>query len=144
MKYSHDDIATNGYTYVLPVVTNSGRGRHRPDQPDQHVVELRQRLRRLHRRSLEHLLLRVTYRFDAPPLPVAQMRMAEAPPAPKAPPPPPPPPPPAPPPQVQKITLDSKALFDFDKAVLKPEGKTAIDSQVVTKLAQMQKLEVVW
>jgi OOP family OmpA-OmpF porin len=44
---------------------------------------------------------------------------------------------------VQKITLDSKVLFDFDKAVLKPEGKAAIDSQVVGKLAQIQKLEVV-
>ncbi len=44
---------------------------------------------------------------------------------------------------MQKITLDAKALFDFDKAVLKPEGKTAIDSQVVTKLSQLQKLEVV-
>ncbi len=46
-------------------------------------------------------------------------------------------------PQVQKISLDSEALFDFDKAVLKPEGKAAIDSQVVGKLAQVQKLEVV-
>ncbi len=44
---------------------------------------------------------------------------------------------------MQKITLDSKVLFDFDKAVLKPEGKAAIDSQVVGKLAQIQKLEVV-
>ena len=44
---------------------------------------------------------------------------------------------------MQKITLDSKVLFDFDKAVLKPEGKAAIDSLVVGKLAQIQKLEVV-
>jgi OOP family OmpA-OmpF porin len=63
-------------------------------------------------------------------------------------PPPPPPPPPAPPPPppaptVQKITLDSKVLFDFDKAVLKPEGKAAIDSQVVGNLAKVQKLDVV-
>jgi OOP family OmpA-OmpF porin len=50
-------------------------------------------------------------------------------------------PPPAP--QVQKITLDSKVLFDFDKAVLKPEGKAAIDAQVVGKLAQVTKLDVV-
>ena len=57
--------------------------------------------------------------------------------------PPPPPPPPPPARTVQKITLDSKVLFDFDKAVLKPEGKAAIDSQVVGKLAQIQKLEVV-
>jgi OOP family OmpA-OmpF porin len=57
--------------------------------------------------------------------------------------PPPPAPAPAPAPQVQKITLDSKALFDFDKAVLKPEGKAAIDSQVVVPLAKVQKIEVV-
>ncbi len=44
---------------------------------------------------------------------------------------------------MQKITLDSKVLFDFDKAVLKPEGKAAIDSQIVGKLPQVQKLEVV-
>ena len=54
-----------------------------------------------------------------------------------------PPPPPAPTPQVQKITLDSKVLFDFDKSVLKPEGKAAIDAQVVGKLAQVTKLDVV-
>ncbi|HET9045902.1 MAG TPA: OmpA family protein, partial [Casimicrobiaceae bacterium] len=59
--------------------------------------------------------------------------------------PPPPPPPPAPPPApaVQKITLASKALFDFDKAVLKPEGKAAIDSEILSKLPQVQKLELV-
>jgi OOP family OmpA-OmpF porin len=34
-------------------------------------------------------------------------------------------------------------LFDFDKAILKPEGKAAIDSQIVGKLSQIQKLEVV-
>ena len=30
---------------------------------------------------------------------------------------------------VQKITLQSKALFDFDKAVLRPEGMAALDAQ---------------
>src|SRR6185436_2015261 len=56
--------------------------------------------------------------------------------APPPPPPPPgvPPPPPPPPPGVQKITLASKALFDFDKAVLKPEGKEAIDREIISKL----------
>jgi len=44
---------------------------------------------------------------------------------------------------VQKITLDSKVLFDFDKAVLRPEGKDAIDAQVVGKLSQITKLEIV-
>jgi len=68
------------------------------------------------------------------------------PPPPAAVPPPPPPPPapaPAPAPQVQKITLASKALFDFDKYNLKPEGKAAIDSEILSKLAQVQKLELV-
>jgi OOP family OmpA-OmpF porin len=65
-----------------------------------------------------------------------------APPRPAAPPPP-PPPPPAPAPQVQKITLASKALFDFDKAVLKPEGKAAIDTEIIAKLKDVQKLELV-
>ena len=44
---------------------------------------------------------------------------------------------------MQKITLASKALFDFDKAVLKPEGKAAIDSEIISKLAQVTKLELV-
>ena len=71
-------------------------------------------------------------------------------PAPPAPPPavtPPPPPPPAPPPPPpaapQKITLATKALFDFDKAVLKPEGKAAIDTEVVNKLPTVSKIELV-
>ena len=64
-------------------------------------------------------------------------------PPPPAPPPPAPPPPAPPPPAVQKITLASKALFDFDKAVVKPEGKAAIDSEIISKLSQVQKLELV-
>ena len=68
-----------------------------------------------------------------------------APPAPPAAVPPPPPPPPAPPPApgLQKITLATKALFDFDKAVLKPEGKTAIDTEVISKLRDVTKLELI-
>jgi OOP family OmpA-OmpF porin len=66
-------------------------------------------------------------------------------PAPAVVPPPPPPPPPAPPPApgVQKITLASKALFDFDKAVLRPDGKAAIDSEIISKLAMIQRLDLV-
>lgn len=72
-----------------------------------------------------------------------------APPAPTPPavtPPPPPPPAPAPPPAaaaVQKITLATKALFDFDKSVLKAEGKGAIDTEVVNKLPSVSKIELV-
>ncbi len=75
---------------------------------------------------------------------------APPPPAARPAPPPPPPPPaarPAPPPPpaaaVKKITLASKALFDFDKSVLKPEGKAAIDSEIIAKLGQVSKLELV-
>jgi OOP family OmpA-OmpF porin len=64
------------------------------------------------------------------------------PPAP-APAPAPPPPPPKPAPVVQKITLASKALFDFDKAVLRPDGRAAIDNDVISKLPGVQKLELV-
>ncbi len=74
------------------------------------------------------------------------VKVAAPAPAPAVPPPPPPPPPapaPAPAPQVQKITLASKALFDFDKSVLKPEGKAALDSEVIDKLRDVSKLELV-
>ena len=50
---------------------------------------------------------------------------------------------PAPAPGVQKITLASKALFDFDKAVLKPEGQAAIDREVISRLKDVTKLELV-
>jgi outer membrane protein OmpA-like peptidoglycan-associated protein len=135
-KYNHNDVGTDGYQYTLPyppVATNTSlsylNGYDAFTNGHQNIF-----------------YLTATYAFDAPPLPIAPLRMAEAPPPVAKPAPPPPPPPtPAPPPpaQVQKISLDSKALFDFDKAVLKPEGKAAIDSQVVGKLAQVQKLEVV-
>ena len=46
-------------------------------------------------------------------------------------------------PSVQKITLASKALFDFDKAILKPEGKAVLDREIVSRIAEVQKLELV-
>ena len=73
----------------------------------------------------------------APPPPPAPAPAPPPPPAPAAAPPPPPPP------AVQRITLASKALFDFDKAILKPEGKAAIDSEIVSKLSGVQRLELV-
>ena len=69
------------------------------------------------------------------------------PPAPKveAPPPPPkaetPPPPPPPKPAAEKITLAADTLFDFDKATLRPEGKTKLDD--VAAKAKDVKLEVI-
>ena len=44
-------------------------------------------------------------------------------------------------PAAQKVTLAADALFDFDKAVLRPEGKTKLDD-VTGKLKDM-KLEVI-
>ncbi len=48
---------------------------------------------------------------------------------------------PTPKPAAQKVTLAADALFDFDKAVLRPEGKAKLDD-VVGKLKGM-KLEVI-
>jgi len=64
-------------------------------------------------------------------------------PAPKAAPPaPPPPPPPAPAaPTSEKVTYAADAFFDFDKYVLKPEGKAKLDD-LVSKMGGMN-LEVV-
>lgn len=53
------------------------------------------------------------------------------------PPPPPPPPPPAPAPR--KITLSADTHFDFDKAVLKPEGERRVD-EVVRAMKEDPKL----
>jgi OmpA-OmpF porin, OOP family len=61
--------------------------------------------------------------FPPPPKPAA------------APPPPPPPPAPAPPPKpvTEKVTFAADVFFDFDKSVLKPEGKAKLD-ELVAKL----------
>jgi OOP family OmpA-OmpF porin len=70
------------------------------------------------------------------------------PPAPRVAPPPPPPAPapkpaptPAPKPVTEKVTLAADVFFDFDKAVLKPEGKAKLDD-LVTKLKAVN-LEVI-
>ena len=81
-------------------------------------------------------------KMAAAPTPTPAPAPAPAP-APRATPAPTPAPAPAPAPGVQKITLASKALFDFDKAVLKPEGKAAIDSEIISKLSGVQRLELV-
>ena len=59
--------------------------------------------------------------FPPPPKPAA---------APPPPPPPPPAPAPAPKPVTEKVTFAADVLFDFDKAVLKPEGKAKLDDLV--------------
>jgi OOP family OmpA-OmpF porin len=66
---------------------------------------------------------------------------------PVAPPPPPPPPAPAPAPKpapkpvAEKVTLAADVLFDFDKSVLKPEGKAKLDD--LANKVQAINLEVV-
>jgi OOP family OmpA-OmpF porin len=62
------------------------------------------------------------------------------PPAPKEAPPP-PPPPPAPKPAAKKVTLSADALFDFDKATLRPEGEKKL-SDLVASFGDL-KLEVI-
>lgn len=63
------------------------------------------------------------------------------PPPPPAPPPPPPPPPAPPAPTSEKVTFAADALFDFDKAVLRPDGRAKLDD-LVSKLAGVS-LEVI-
>ena len=146
LKYTHDDIATDGYAYVLPLVRNTGAGGILPSLNNNTSLSYLNGYDAFTDGHANLFYLQVTYKFDAPPLPPAPVMVAQAPaPAPVVTPPPPPPTPPAPPAPapVQKITLDAKALFDFDKAVLKPEGKAVIDSQVLSKISQIQKLELV-
>src|SRR5476651_534319 len=72
----------------------------------------------------------------APPPPAPMVVPPPPPPAPPA-----PPPPPAPKPVSEKVTMAADAHFDFDKAVLKPEGKAKLDD-LVGKLKAVN-LEVV-
>ena len=60
-----------------------------------------------------------TYNAECDPAPI---KVADA-----TPPPPPPPAVASPKPAGGKVTLDADTLFDFDKAVLRPEGKQALD-----------------
>jgi outer membrane protein OmpA-like peptidoglycan-associated protein len=133
-KFSRSDIGSQGFTYLTPSPTVSA--------PTTSVSYLNGYY--LNPNANQNIFfLTATYKFDAPPLPAAKVAEVAPPPVVRTAAPPPPAPPAAPAAQVQRITLDSKVLFDFDKAVLKPEGQAAIDSQVVGKLAQVQKLEVV-
>jgi len=45
--------------------------------------------------------------------------------------------PPAPMPVTQKLTIDADALFDFDKAVLRPEGRATLDG-FIAKVKDMK------
>jgi OOP family OmpA-OmpF porin len=67
------------------------------------------------------------------PAPAAPARPPVAAPAPVAP----------PAPAVQKITLASKALFAFDNATLKPEGQAVLDREIVSRIREVSRLELV-
>ncbi len=61
---------------------------------------------------------------------------------------PPPPPPPAPvvgpeKPAFEKVTLQAETLFDFDKAVVRADGKKILDEEVVAKMKQYPQVEVI-
>jgi OOP family OmpA-OmpF porin len=64
--------------------------------------------------------------YVAPPEPVADAPVAVVAPAPA----------PAPQPSSEKVSFAAEALFDFDKAVVKPAGKTALD-EMLSKLQGM-------
>ena len=70
-------------------------------------------------------------------VPVATPAPMATPAAPMVPPPPPPPPPPA----ASKVTFAADAFFDFDKSVLKPEGRAKLDD-LVSKISGVN-LEVI-
>ena len=56
LKYNHNDIATDGYTYVLPIVTNSGAGGIVPNNPKSTSLSYLNGYDAFTERSLEHLL----------------------------------------------------------------------------------------
>jgi MtrB/PioB family decaheme-associated outer membrane protein len=143
-RYDYSDDQYNGYTYTIPSpgVTNNTAQSYLSGWNA--FTD--------YKANIFYLLF--SYKFDnipaAAPLPAPAVAAAPPPvvapkpapaPAPAAAPV--PAPKPAPAPALQKITLQSKALFDFDKAVLKPEGRAALDAEVVSKLPQVNRLEIV-
>ena len=46
-------------------------------------------------------------------------------------------------PAFEKVTLQAETLFDFDKAVVRPDGKKILEDDVVTKMKQYPQVEVV-
>jgi len=45
-------------------------------------------------------------------------------------------------PAFEKVTIQAEALFDFDKAVVRPDGKRVLDDEVVGKMKQYPQVEV--
>jgi OOP family OmpA-OmpF porin len=46
-------------------------------------------------------------------------------------------------PAFEKVTLQAETLFDFDKAVVRPDGKKILDDEVVAKMKEYPQVEVV-
>lgn len=46
-------------------------------------------------------------------------------------------------PAFEKITLQAETLFDFDKSVLRPEGKKTLDEEVVSKMKMYPQVEAI-
>ena len=90
LKYTHDDIATDGYAYVLPLVRNTGAGGILPSLNNNTSLSYLNGYDAFTDGHANLFYLQVTYKFDAPPLPPAPMMVAQAPaPAPVVTPPPP-------------------------------------------------------
>lgn len=47
------------------------------------------------------------------------------------------------PPAFEKITLQAEVLFDFDKSVVKPEGRRILDAEVVEKMKAHPEVELI-
>jgi OOP family OmpA-OmpF porin len=45
-------------------------------------------------------------------------------------------------PAFEKVTLQAETLFDFDKAVVRPDGKKILDDEVVGKMKQYSQVEL--
>jgi OOP family OmpA-OmpF porin len=45
-------------------------------------------------------------------------------------------------PAFEKVTIQAEALFDFDKAVVRPDGKKVLDDEVVGKMKENPQVEV--
>jgi OOP family OmpA-OmpF porin len=46
-------------------------------------------------------------------------------------------------PAFEKVTLQAETLFDFDKSVVRPDGKKILDEEVVAKMKQFPQVEIV-
>jgi OOP family OmpA-OmpF porin len=90
------------------------------------------------RGDVDLLSVSLVYKLGRPArsAPVYAPAAVEPAPAPVVAPAPPPPPPPAPQPTSEKVSFAAEALFDFDKSVVKPDGKAALDD-LLAKLQGM-------